>query len=444
MSETPATGRRPLASEQCPDRPEPGPGASGRRGGRRTRGRGRWWGFAAGVLGVAVAVQAFRPLPAPALVMRDVPAHFTLPGGNAAVPWPSGGQGAVTVVGSGQMETFGEQRPVPIASTAKMMTAYVLLRDHPLKNRQDAGPQIEVDTQAVQDGEAKDESRIEGLKVGQSYSEYDMLKMLMIPSGNNIARLVARWDTRSDSVSAFVAKMNRAAAELGMTHTRYTDPSGLERETVSTAVDQTRLAEAVMRSDAFRSVVSMAGADISGAGKLYNNNSLLMSDLSVRGIKTGSNTPAGGALSWAAYKTVDGKDRLLLGTVLDQHADGPDINGADSLKLVLENSRKIIEAVRGAVTSATIVEKGETVGYVDDGLGHRSPVVATKDVKGVGLRGTRLAIGLDQDAARLPGEAKAGTVVGRLTVGEEPEAVPVALQHDLTEPSLLSRLTRLG
>ncbi|RSS78244.1 D-alanyl-D-alanine carboxypeptidase [Streptomyces sp. WAC06614] len=394
---------------------------------------------------VVLVVQAFRPLPTPVIGRDGTKATFAVPGTAPAVPWPDGGEGAVTVVGSGQVQTFGEQKPVPTASVAKVMTAYVLLQDHPLKDGKDHGPQIRVDAQAVKDGDLKDESRIEGLKAGQEYSEYDMLKMLMIPSGNNIARLLGRWDTGSDSVTPFVDKMNAAAKALGMTGTRYTDPSGLEAGTVSTAVDQVKLDEAVMRSDAFRSVVALPSADIPGLGTIYNNNSLLVSKLGVRGIKTGSSTPAGGALSWATYRTVDGKDRLILGTLMDQHADGPDLNGADSLALALDNSGKVIEAVRDAVTPATVVRKGEPVGYVDDGLGHRSPLVATEDLDAAGLPGTRMALTLGDDGRTPPHEAAAGTVVGRLTVGGGPEAqsVPVALQHALAAPSFLARLTRL-
>ncbi|MER7782705.1 hypothetical protein NQP46_00065 [Streptomyces albus] len=139
-----------------------------------------------------------------------------------------------------------------------------------------------------------------------------MLKMLMIPSGNNVARLLGRWHTQSEDETVFVRKMNEAARSLGMKNTVYTDPSGLDKGTVSTAVDQLKLAEAVMKFDSFRQVVALPDADIPGAGRIYNNTLLTADALSVRGIKTGSNTPAGGTLSWAAYKTVDGEDRLIL------------------------------------------------------------------------------------------------------------------------------------
>ncbi|MFF5703513.1 serine hydrolase [Streptomyces sp. NPDC012794] len=398
------------------------------------------------LLGAAVAGgQMLRPLPAP----RFVPAQtsYTLDG-STPVPWPAKGQAAVRVAGSGDIGTFGEQKPVPTASVAKVMTAYVVLKGHPLR-KNDPGPKIEVDAKAVADGTSEDESRIEGLTTGQKFSQLDMIKMLMIPSGNNVARLLARWDTGSADEAAFVAKMNAAARELGMKDTTYTDPSGLDAGTVSTAVDQLKLAEAVMKDEAFRSVVAMPSATIDGLPKPINNNNdnlLLAPGLSIKGIKTGSSTPAGGTLMWAAYKTVGGETPLILGTMMDQRVDGPDPNAANSLKLVKENSRKVIEAVRAALGPVTVIRKGQLVGHVSDGLGGSTPLVAAKDLTVIGVPGQRLRLALGAGTKPLPHEAEAGTEVGVLTVGEGSGAksVPVAVGRDLAEPSFGARVTRLS
>lgn len=245
------------------------------------------------LVGAGAGAQLLRPLPAPQLVAAETDRTI---GGQFSVPWPAKGQGAVRVSGSGDIGTFGEQKPVPTASVAKVMTAYVILKGHPLR-KADPGPDITIDAKTVADGNSDHESRVEGLTVGQKFSQQDVLKMLMIPSGNNAARLLARWDTGTDSEAAFVAKMNAAAKELGMTNTTYTDPSGLDSGTVSTAVDQLKLAEAVMKDEVFRSIVALPNASIKGLStRLENNNILLTSQgLSIRGIKTGSSTPAGGA-----------------------------------------------------------------------------------------------------------------------------------------------------
>ncbi|MEU3727699.1 serine hydrolase, partial [Streptomyces sp. NPDC031705] len=398
------------------------------------------------LLGAAVVgVQMLRPLPAPQLVAAQ--ASYTLDG-STPIPWPAKGQAAVRVAGSGDIGTFGEQRPVPTASVAKVMTAYVVLKGHPLR-RNDPGPRIEVDAKAVADGASEHESRIKGLTAGTKFSQQDMLKMLMIPSANNIARLLARWDAGSDDESAFVAKMNAAARDLGMRDTTYTDPSGLDAGTVSTAVDQLKLAEAVMRDEAFRAVVAMPNATIEGLPEPIKNNNadlLLAPGLSVRGIKTGSSTPAGGTLMWAAYKSVGGDTPLILGTMMDQHVDGPDPDAANSLALVKENSRKVIEAVRSALGQVTVIRKGQLVGHVSDGLGGTTPLVAAKDLAVAGVPGQRLRLTLGAGARPVPHGAGAGTEVGVLTVGEGSGAksVPVAVRTDLREPSFGARITRLS
>ncbi|MGW7312140.1 serine hydrolase [Streptomyces sp. NPDC054865] len=393
----------------------------------------------------AIGGQLLRPLPAPQLVGDSTTYAFE---GSTQIPWPAKGQAAVRVPGSGDIGSFGEQKPVPTASVAKVMTAYVILKGHPLR-KNEAGPRIEVDAAAVADGAAEDESRIEGLTAGQTFGQQDMLKMLMIPSGNNVARLLARWDTGTDSTAAFVAKMNAAAKELGMNDTTYTDPSGLDAGTVSTAADQIKLGEAVMKEEAFRAIVAMPNATIEGLPKpiINNNDNLLLANgLSIKGIKTGSSTPAGGTLLWAAYKTVGSETRLILGAMMEQRVDGPDPNATKALGLVKENSRKVIEAVRTALTSTTVIRKGQLVGHLSDGLGGSTPLVATKDVNVIGVPGQELRLSLTPGPKSVPHEAKAGTEVGVLTVGEGDGAksVPVAVEGALDGPSFVARVTRLS
>ncbi|MFF4369060.1 serine hydrolase [Streptomyces sp. NPDC001594] len=394
------------------------------------------------LLGAAVAGgQMLRPLPAPQLVAAQD--SVTLDG-TLSLPWPAKGQGAVRFPGSGEIATFGEQKPMPTASMGKVMTAYVILRDHPLR-KGEAGPLVEVDAKAVADGHAQDESTVSTLTVGQKLGELDLLKMLMLPSANNVARLLARWDGGEE---AFIAKMNAAARDLGMRDTTYTDPSGLQSSTVSTAVDQLKLAEAVMRDEAFRSIVELPSAKIQGLPEaIKNSNTLVTADGHVKGIKTGSSTPAGGTLMWAAEKQVGDETPLILGTLMDQHAPPPDVNAYDSLQLVLKNSGKLVEAVRKALASTPVIHKGQTVGYVSDGLGGRTPLVAAKDLSVIGVPGQKLRLTLGTAAGKsVPHEAREGTEVALLTVGDGlgAKTVPVAVGERLAEPSFGTRVTRLS
>ena len=69
--------------------------------------------------------------------------------------------------------------------------------------------------------------------------------------------------------------MNDEAGALGMDHTTYTDPSGFDPGTVSTAADQLRVFRRAMRFAVFRQIVSMASVTLPVAGTLTNFNPLL-------------------------------------------------------------------------------------------------------------------------------------------------------------------------
>lgn len=264
-----------------------------------------------------------------------------------SLPWPEDGQSTVEVEGVGSLGTKGAQKPVPIASVAKVMTAYVLLQEHPLLGA-GAGPAIEVDQKAADESLSSDESTV-SVSAGRRLTERQALALMLVPSGNNIARLLARWGAGTED--AFVAKMNRAATALGMTRTTYTSASGVESSTASTAVDQLKLARAAMKDAVFRSIVAMPSVTVPGVpGPLANVNTLL-GRFGVIGIKTGSSTPAGGALMWAADVPVDGATRLVLGVVLHQNAGKTPDAG---LYAALASSRKLIAGVEKALTSGPV------------------------------------------------------------------------------------------
>ncbi len=385
---------------------------------------------------VFAVVQNVRPLPTPTLVLT-AQESYTFEGGKPQIPWPDSGQAALDVDGIGTFGSSGEQKPVPIASVAKVMTAYVILRDHPLKSGAE-GPKIPVDALAEQQSDAGQESTV-NVTEGDAISEREAIEAILIASANNVARLLARWDAGSEA--AFVEKMNKAAEDLGMSDTTYTDPSGLNDTTVSTAVDQVKLARAAMQQPAFREVAAMMEyTDYKGV-KHGNWNRLVGKD-DVVGIKTGTTTSALGNLSFAAKKDVDGEVYRVVGAVLRQPEGGEDntiLSGA------LDAGHKLILAGQDALRAETILRKGAVVGYADDGLGGQTPVVVTEDVKAVGWAG--LEVKLTFAGTELPHTAKAGTKVGTLTVGDGKNGavkVPVALKDDLVEPGFTDKLTRVA
>ncbi|KOG36990.1 D-alanyl-D-alanine carboxypeptidase, partial [Streptomyces resistomycificus] len=388
------------------------------------------------LLAVVFAIaQAVRPLPAPTLTLTAEDS-YTFDGSKANLPWPSTGQGWMDVNGIGTMGDFGKQTPVAIGSVAKAMTAYVVLQDHPLKSGSE-GPNVPVDATAEKEGGYNEdgESTLNTVKEGDNLTLRQAIAAIMIPSANNIARLLARWD--ADSEAAFIKKMNAAAKDLGMKNTTYTDASGLKETTVSTAEDQVKLGNELVKMPGLMEITSM-GQWIDPSGqKWYNYNYLVPYDGAI-GIKTGTTTAAGGNLLFAARKEVGGETVTLVGAILGQHK-------SPIIKTVNDVSKVAMLAAQDEMTSAKILKKGDVVGYVDDGLGGRTPVVVTKDVTAVGWAGFKVKLSFASD--EVPHTAKAGAKVGTLTVGDGSGGavkVPVALQKDLVEPGLQDKLTRLG
>ncbi|MBB0232038.1 D-alanyl-D-alanine carboxypeptidase family protein, partial [Streptomyces calidiresistens] len=385
-----------------------------------------------------VVAQLLRPLPLPQAVIT-VTDRYTFEGTAADVPWPASGQGALDVDGVGTFGTFGEQTPVPIASVTKTMTAYVILRDHPMGPDED-GESIPIDQRAQDDyalGETRGDSVVD-LRAGDTITQREALQGLMIASGNNVAWLLARWDAGSQE--AFVEKMNEAAAELGMEDTVYTDPSGYEMTTVSTAADQVKLGRAVMRDAVFRQIVGVSGFT-DQYGNSYSNGNYLVPVNGVVGIKTGSRTEAGGNFLFAARQEVDGEAMLIIGAVLTQPPHPSD----NSIRTgAVSAGDALMRFAQEQLVTESVLEAGTVVGYVDDRLGGRTPIVVSEDVPAVGWAG--LTVELNLEAGEVPSEAPAGTGVGVLTVGDGDGAVevPVELGEDLTEPGFGPRLTRIG
>ncbi|MDX6345546.1 MAG: hypothetical protein QOF84_336 [Streptomyces sp.] len=386
---------------------------------------------------VVGTVQALRPLPDPQLKLTAA-STYTFSGSTPSLPWPTEGQAVVEVEGMGTLGSYGQEKPVPIASVAKVMTAYVILRDHPIKSGA-KGETITVDQKAAdqyKSGLADSESVVK-VTQGQQLTEYEALEAVLLASANNVARLLARWDAGSES--AFVAKMNAAAKELGMTNTTYTDPSGLEATTVSTAKDQVKLGKKAMENSAVFQEIAAKIEYTDSAGTKHKNWNQLAGYNGVVGIKTGTSTKAGGNLLFAATKTVGGTKRLIIGATLGQYA-------SPIITTVLNKSKDLIQATQGVLRAETIIKKGEVVGYVDDGLGGHTAVVSTKDVTAAGWSGLKVGISLAAATSGIPHTAKSGTPVGNLTVGNGTSevTVPVALQSDLAEPGFGTKLTRVA
>ena len=258
--------------------------------------------------------------------------------------WPVDGQAAFVEGGQSRIQAGPNQHPAAIASVAKVMTAYLVLRDHPLRVGED-GPAITLTDADVADTDRRrgqDESVVP-VAAGEELTELQALQALLLPSANNIAAVLARWDAGSEA--GFVARMNAAARSLGLTHTRYTDPSGYDDRTVSTAADQVRVVERAMRVPVFASIVATPSAWLPVVGTVQNTDTLLGYGGFV-GVKTGSDDAAGGCFAFRAIRYVDGKPTSITGVVLGQP-------GHDKIAAGLAAAAALVDRIAGRVRSGS-------------------------------------------------------------------------------------------
>ena len=396
------------------------------------------------VLVVAAVVGAARVLqPLPELSMKPTQRLLARTAGQApTLPWPSQGQSALVVLGAGTAGVHGSRGSIPIGSVAKVATALVVLHDHPLTG--DApGPMLTVSAADEREYAAALGSGDSMVPVvaGERITERQALEALMIPSADNIADLLARWD--AGSTPRFVAKMNALALRLGARQTHYADASGLDSATTSTATDQIRVGERALKEPALAAIMSERSTTLPVAGRVSNYNGLLGSD-GVVGIKTGSTTPAGGNLLFAAQAQVGGHPVTVVGAVFGQAVG---MRPLSALNVALDASRALLRSAVAALRPIQVVRAGQTVSAGAPAWGGAATARTAAGIMVVAFPGQALRV--SAAGCQLSAPVAAGTPCGRVRVawGDELSGVSsavagVTLDQSVAEPTLRWRLFR--
>jgi D-alanyl-D-alanine carboxypeptidase (penicillin-binding protein 5/6) len=342
----------------------------------------------------------------PKVVVKTV----VVPGAYPALKWPKVGQAAVAVRGVGIVGRSPRERPVPIASLTKMMTAYVILQDHPLAPGE-AGPTITVTKGDVAIFDMEESEGYSTVKVvrGESLSEYELLEALLIPSGDNIAGMLATWD--AGSIWRFVEKMNATAKSLGLSSTHYADASGVNPLSVSTAADQARLAADLMGNAVVRNIVRRSHVAFPVVNAIWNANPAVGVD-GILGVKSGWTLRANGCLVTAAWRTVRLHGVLVIVATLGQ-PDGL-WNAAHIDEALLDTTTALLVAYRVADPGATV-----TTVTLPGGVRDAVLVAPTTSSFAVVWRGLKLSERVTAAAGLAPqtlANTPAGSIVGELSV----------------------------
>ncbi len=387
------------------------------------------------VLLVVIVAQMLRGAPDPEFAIT-FPASSPL--GETRQPLlPEDGASIIAATGLGVLGSAGSTEPRPIASITKMMTAYVILKDHPL-TAGETGPIIELsfaDEERWLEMLAQDQSSLP-VFAGQRLTQLQLLQGLLVPSANNYAEILAAWD--AGSVAAFVDKMNAEAATLGMLDTTYADTSGFSSRTVSTPTDQLILARAIMQDRVFASIVRLEEITIPGVGAAIAVNQLLGVD-GVVGIKTGFTEEAGGSLAFAAIRLVAGQQVDVYGIVIGQ---GDGIDGFESRQAAFAAARAAIADLEAGLEVRLVLSNRQPMATVSTDWGDDVDLIVTEDVELLTWPGvimeTTVEVG-DVSTGKSAGE-QVGWV--NVIVGEQARRLPLVLAGDLDGPGIFWRLTR--
>lgn len=211
-------------------------------------------------------------------------------------------------------------RPVPMASATKLMTAALALER--LKPSQSIiAPAYRPSSPA--------ESLI-GLRAGEKMTVRDLLYGLILESGNDAAVAIATGV--SGSVPKFVNQMNRRAVALELPNTSYSNPIGLDApDNYSSARDLAKLTEVLLEFKLFARIADSPSAVLKSGDRprrIDSRNTLLGSDPTVDGVKTGHTLGAGYVLVGSATRNGTRLISVVLGTGSEAARD------AETLKLL--------------------------------------------------------------------------------------------------------------
>jgi D-alanyl-D-alanine carboxypeptidase (penicillin-binding protein 5/6) len=310
-------------------------------------------------------------------------------------------------------------RHLAMASTTKMMTAYLAAQRLPFRKK------VKVDGYEGDPAES-----LMGLEAGQVVSVRDLLYGLMMLSGNDAAVALAK--AVSGTEKRFVALMNRTAKRLGLDDTSYENPVGLDGpQHYTSAADLATLGRVLMEMPRLRRISGARVAKLTSYRPpvtIETTDSFLLENAWAKGIKTGHTLSSGYTLA------SDGRRKAteLIGAVI-----GAPTEAARNAETV-----KLLDWGFSLYDKRVPIRVGRPVALVPVRYEDQDLAVGSKRRVRIGVReGETLTVVTD-----LPGEVEgpilAGQRMGTATVrlnGEPYASVPLFASRTIEEPSLLDR-----
>lgn len=331
---------------------------------------------------------------------------------------PEAGATAV-VLPTGDPVTAGDPAPRPIAGTAKLIFAHVLLDTEPLEVGR-TGDAILIDGE---DAARSRELAAAGVRtvpvlVGEAWTRRDLLAATLLGSGNNVTELLMT------EVFGDVAAYRVAAAawleSVGMTSTIVADATGLDAGNVSTAEDLAILAQLTSVQPVLTDLFQFRPTTVS-TGASFSDNARFVPETGATGY-VNSYTDAAGVC-------------ILLTVPVQGSTVSIALIGQPSYPAAEEAVLALIESIGESLVPVTLVAAGDIVGTYESDWDQSARLVATEtvEVTTLGSQGVSSTLEIDERATVLR-----GTAVGQLVI-ESPEGRNVVLVEaadTISEPGI--------
>jgi serine-type D-Ala-D-Ala carboxypeptidase (penicillin-binding protein 5/6) len=318
------------------------------------------------------------------------------------------------------LASHAASRRLPIASTTKLMTAYVALQELPLTKVVSAAPYEAI----------YGESLLE-LSPGEPVSVRDLLYGLILRSGNDSAYDLAL--AAAGSEAAFVREMNLRAAALGLSDTHYANPIGLDQAgNYSSALDLTTLARRLLREPAFARIAASRTAllrSLRPPRRIETLNDFLLAVPWATGVKTGHTFDADYVLVGSGQRKGVELISAVLGTWTETERD--------------QETEELLEYGFSQYRRRVPVRAGESLAVAPIRYsGDELPLRATRTVAVGVRRGQRLAVRV-RAPAEVEGPIRRGARLGRTIVlvdGRRAATVPLRAARAVPEATALDRV----
>ncbi len=268
--------------------------------------------------------------------------------------------------------TISGEEPQPIASTAKIITALMVMEKKPFllgeKGEEITISQADYD---IYSWYLQNNGSTTAIQIGEQISEYDALASMLIASSNNMADITAVW--AFSSMNEYLDYANAKLAEWGLKNTVVkVDASGYSTETVSTAEDMAMLGDKVLKNPVLREIVGTKKYSVPVAGEITNTNGIL-GEQGIIGVKTGYNGAYSGYCLISGYE--QGNNMVSLALL-----------GAPTRSESFADSLELVSYMQENLKETKVASAGEEVGFYDAWWIEKQPIKVKEDFSVLGYK----------------------------------------------------------